>query len=326
MQKQKLDFDGQIEHMRNKGIRFNIISEDEAKIFISEHTYYFKIKAYAKNYSKLPEGHQRAGQYKNLEFAYLKELSKLDMLFRYEILTLCLDIEHFLKVAMLKDFIGVEEDGYYIVKLFYDAFEIRDICAEIQKKDGFTACRDLVKKYGYSDEWAIWNIVEVLSFNDFSMLYETFYNRYTERKNYKEYLKSIGYLRNAAAHNNCLLNSLQTPYNRDDRKGKPFTPTLNVSRFISGITDIGEKMRQSRLSNPVLHDFAALLCVYENLIDDDRKKRTFGRLKILFGERFFKNKDFFKYNDAIISSFEFLKKIVDHLYKKTYNTPDEQKS
>jgi len=313
MSKPKLDFDGQINHMKEKGIKFNIISEDEAKEFITHHTYYFKIKAYAKNYPKYPKGHSREGQYKNLEFAYLKELSKLDMLLRYELFPLCLDIEHFLKVSMLRDFNDVDEDGYSIIDLFSRAFEFRNIFLEIGRKGGLTACCDLVKKYSDTGEWSIWNIVEVLSFNDFIVLYDTFYNRYPQKKNYKEFLKSIGYLRNAAAHNNCLLNSLQTPYSRNDKRGRPFTPTLPVTHFISGIKDIGAKMRQSRLSNPVLHDFAALLCVYDGLIDQSRKTETYQRINHLICERFYDNIDFFKYNDAIIQSFEFLRKIVNYL-------------
>jgi hypothetical protein len=70
MRKRKLTIDEQIDYMKNKsGIKFNIVSEEEAKNFLTKNTYYFKIKAYAKNYEKYQEG-ENAGKYINLEFAY----------------------------------------------------------------------------------------------------------------------------------------------------------------------------------------------------------------------------------------------------------------
>lgn len=35
-----------IEHMKSKGITFNLMSENEATHFIQEHNYYFKVAAY----------------------------------------------------------------------------------------------------------------------------------------------------------------------------------------------------------------------------------------------------------------------------------------
>ena len=41
MSKVKLSIDKQIEKMKSSGIKFNIISEEQAKEFISNNTYYF---------------------------------------------------------------------------------------------------------------------------------------------------------------------------------------------------------------------------------------------------------------------------------------------
>lgn len=46
--KVKLSFDGQISDMKDKGISFDICSENDAKKFLMNNTYYFKIKAYEK--------------------------------------------------------------------------------------------------------------------------------------------------------------------------------------------------------------------------------------------------------------------------------------
>ena len=42
--------DEQIDHLRHGGISFEIMSESDARRFLNENTYYFKIKAYRHNY------------------------------------------------------------------------------------------------------------------------------------------------------------------------------------------------------------------------------------------------------------------------------------
>ena len=63
-----LNIDEMIEHMKEKGIKFNIISENEAKKFLSESNYYMKLASYRTNYPKYDESSKRCGQYINLEF------------------------------------------------------------------------------------------------------------------------------------------------------------------------------------------------------------------------------------------------------------------
>ena len=117
--KKKLTIDEQIEDLKKKGVTFEIMSEEEAKKFLRYNNYYFKLKSYAKNYPINPKN----GKYVNLEFAYLVELSKLDMYLRKIILGMCLDVEHILKTRMLYDLSRNEkEDGYNIVKKYLWAY------------------------------------------------------------------------------------------------------------------------------------------------------------------------------------------------------------
>ena len=110
--KEKLTVDEQVRFLRDKGIKFNIISEEEAKEFLENNTYLFKLKAYTKNYLK-----NKNGQYQALEFAHLVELSVLDTHLRYVVLDLCLSIEHQLKVMLLRSITNdPDEDGFKIVE------------------------------------------------------------------------------------------------------------------------------------------------------------------------------------------------------------------
>lgn len=43
MQKKKISIQEQVKHMKSNGISFKISTEDEAKEFLSNHSYYFTI-------------------------------------------------------------------------------------------------------------------------------------------------------------------------------------------------------------------------------------------------------------------------------------------
>ena len=57
----KLTVDEQIMDMQKKGITFDKASIDEAKKFLKENNYYFKLKAYGRNYYKYSSTDKKAG-------------------------------------------------------------------------------------------------------------------------------------------------------------------------------------------------------------------------------------------------------------------------
>ncbi|WP_028307686.1 Abi family protein [Desulfitibacter alkalitolerans] len=307
MNKEKLTIDQIIAHMKDKkGIAFTIVDEIAAKDFLMHNNYYFKVKAYAKNYEKYLKG-DMAGKYINLEFAYLLELSKIDMYFRRLIIKMALDIEHFLKTQLLRDVMDNDlEDGYSIIHEFLSMYPY--VKNNIVDKIQHSACRDLILKY--ENNFAIWNIIEILSFGDFIKLYEMYYNKYRNRDSMNNHLWSVKFLRNAAAHNNCLLNSLRTPYTISININK------NVNTFISKIPGIGSDSRKKKMKNPIIHDFVVTLYVFNRVVTSDNiKKHTMNELKDLIDNRFTANKEYFKCNQVIESYYHFMKKIVDYFYK-----------
>lgn len=306
MMKKKLTIEQQVEYMRDhSGISFDIISEEDARIFLRDNTYYFKIKSYAKNYEKYI-GDEDTDKYINLEFAYLVEISKIDMYFRRIILKMTLDIEHSLKTQLLRDFQdNSNEDGYTIIDEFFNKYP--QIQKSIHVRGFNSASTDLVLKY--KDNFAIWNIVEVLGFNDFTKLYQMYYKKYKSKDSMEHFLWSVRLLRNAAAHNNCLLNSLRTPYNYS------VTPNLKVVNFLSRIDGISRTARGSRMKNPVVHDFIVNLYVFNNTIGSKMVKEiTMGELKELVDNRMSRNKDFFEKNQVLTSNYDFAKKVIDYFY------------
>lgn len=259
--KRKLTVEEQIQDMENKNIKFELYTKEDAKKFLKYNNYYFKLKSYARNYNTDPW----TKTYYNLDFAYLVELSKLDMYIRKIILELSLDVEHYLKVRLMNDLSNnPHENGYNIVKTFlqYHPNAETDILSKANK---YSFCSDLVEKhineYKEVQELSVWNIVELFSFGNFMELYDLYYQTYNSF-NYSDYLKSIKFIRNAAAHNNCILSALKKPTST-----KKFSKTKKLATTLGKIPEFRElPNKDAMMKNPVIHDFVTLLFVYNDVL------------------------------------------------------------
>lgn len=317
MKRKKLTVAEQIADMRQKGITFHYIEEHEAARFLKYNNYYFKLKSYGKNYDKY-NSTEKKGQYINLDFSYLQELSTLDMYLRKAIIAMALDIEHALKTQLLYDLSTNDaEDGYSIVEKYLSCGDFMHT-KSIHDKIGKSAATDLIqKRQNTNDNYALWELVEVISFGEFIELYQLYYSLYPSKNNdFSSYLWSIKFLRNAAAHNNCLLNSLKSPYH------VTFHKTRDILFEISKIKTISQKSREKWMENPVIHDFVILVYVYLRLIKSPGIKQSgINNLHWLFNERMLKHKEYFEKifrgDDACIVSVFFIILYLNHITSKT---------
>ncbi len=297
--KPKLTIDEQIEHMRNKGIRFEIISETDAKKFISENTYFFKIKSYAKNYPK-----NSVGKYINLDFAALQELSIIDMHLRRIILSITLNIEHAIKTHLNHHCCSNDaEDGYSIVASFRDTLHYTDI-----RTNRYT--KSMVTKY--ESNYALWNYLEVISFGTLCDFYGYYFHIYDiEKANFlNPFLYSIKMLRNIAAHNNCLLNNLIPNITNTISPIYALTTYMGHNRNFS-------KKQLTKLKIPIFHDFAAMLFILnQNIKSDKMLSHTYEDLD-MFLERINRNIHYFDKHLDIKNNLLFFEKIVDFFKKNT---------
>lgn len=300
----KLSVDGQINHMKKKGIKFNVFNEEKAKSYLENNTYYFKLKAYEKLFDKYSSP-EKKNTYVNLEFAYLCDLATIDSYLRKEIINISLDIEHYLKVLLLRNFNESDEDGYEIVQDFLNT-NPEYYSKQINDKMEGKACSNLVKKH--SANWAIWNIVEVLSFGDFAELYRFFYKRNEQFKksyNLSFLINPVRKLRNAAAHNNCLLQTLRIPYVSEEK----FNYNYNVNAFL-GRNGIKGKMLHTNMERPLVHDFCVMLYLYHCIAPKEAQKNTFEHLKGILENRFSRNKDYYSSNGVLLSTYKFVLSVV----------------
>lgn len=306
MQKKKISIQEQVKHMKSNGISFKISTEDEAKEFLSNHSYYFKIKAYAKCFRKyINNKHNKYGQYISLDFNQLLVLSKIDMIFRAALLDITLEIEHSLKVYLNKNISENDlEDGYGLTTEFLTKHsnlqqKINNI---LQYPNSNTYTYDMVKKYQKS--FSSWNLVEILTLGDLISFYEFYAEKYNIKTKFEKLLKPVKFVRNAAAHNNCMLNQLNS-------QALQIKPSKKVRNYITThIPSISQRQLKRYLTIPVLHDFAA--CVFSFLYivkSNNAYQRAVNTLNQLF-DKIEQSKDLFNKELNIISGLTFIQNII----------------
>lgn len=305
--KQLLSIEELIQHMKNRGITFNEISENDAKQFLQNNNYYMKLAAYRANYDKCDTG-KRQGQYKKLDFGYLKEFSTIDMYLRYIVMDMCLDIEHVIKVRLIKNITNnPSEDGYDIVRKFIAQDDNLRILKNIRSHKSGEYCKDLIEKY--YPYFPVWVFVELISFGDllyFCSFYEKIYG--VQIINNK-LMNTVRDVRNAAAHSNCLLNKMTEKIDSTKQVNN------EISSFIIGMKNISKTSRVNNLSYKFTNSFVTVLYVYDSLMNEIPKQKRYKEIQEFMNGRVVKNKQFFQSNSKIVGVYNFHKKVIDNLVK-----------
>ena len=118
-------------------------------------------------------------------------------------------------------------------------------------------------------------------------------------------------MRNAAAHENCLLNSLKAPYNVSNHK------TKSVMDMISKISGISDNSRKKWLSNPVIHDFIVTVYLFLNVVKTkDAKQSGISNLDTLFHNRMPANKEYYEKNDTLKECYNFTNRAITYFCNK----------
>ena len=293
--------------MKNRGITFNEISENDAKQFLQNNNYYMKLAAYRANYDKCDTG-KRQGRYKKLDFGYLKELSTIDMYLRYIVMDMCLDIEHVIKVRLIKNITNnPSEDGYDIVRKFIAQDDNLRILKNIRSHKSGEYCKDLIEKY--YPYFPVWVFVELISFGDllyFCSFYEKIYG--VQIINNK-LMNTVRDVRNAAAHSNCLLNKMTEKIDSTKQVNN------EISSFIIGMKNISKTSRVNNLSYKFTNSFVTVLYVYDSLMNEIPKQKRYTEIQEFMNGRVVKNKQFFQSNSKIVGVYNFHKKVIDNLVK-----------
>lgn len=355
-----------------KGISFNLISEQDAEAFLENKNFLFKLKAFCRNYDTYQLDEGMKGKYVNLDFGELVELSRLDKILRDEILNLTLDIEHYLKVCINQGAMERGVDPYALVRLYIDEsrdsaihqqnehfsredaiqdfMKIVEICNQVtddspsdEMVERANEIQGIIKgmlnnicpshvsdslkgmlNSPYSHDLAekyqnrtppYWCLCELLTFGPTIGFYKMCFSKNgplsgCEReakkcKSIKNLLRSAQVLRNAAAHNDCLLSTLGKRLKSPSRSG--------VIKILKQNYSVAEGPLDAEKRVPLAVDLAAVLIAYDVVVPagQSRNKAREGleRMK----ERFRRGSACFEDEDGKIRT-RSIREFFDYLY------------
>ncbi len=286
------------------GITFNLKSEEEVAVFLAKHNYFFRLKQYADFGEKT-----KSGKFINVDFGQMVELSTVDMFLRKLILKMTLDFEHYLKVKIINDSQeNPADDGYAVVESFLETHNrVRHLIENLNNSLNFYN-RQVFEKY--KETPSVWSIVEMLGFSDFIDFYAHYYQYFHLKCEYTPHFDSVRRLRNAAAHNTCMISNLR-PQNW-------FKSDIEINFELLGAKlDVGNGVISSCLKVPVLNDFAVMLSNYVKLISSPKiKEKTLEEIQDFFNGRMILHKDYFENVNEIKNAYHFAKAILDYYCKK----------
>ena len=304
---------------RAKGITFKYIQEDKAVKCIQEKNNFLRMGSYRKNYKKHDPTAGNPDHYINLDFGYLYELSVIDMHLRHLITKMCIDVEHALKVSLIKTIEDEStQNGYsivadYISNLNNDSRQKLIGGLEGKSKSSYTGdliCKNFTIKThkhngrsfnkitAYTDCPA-WVFVEVLSFGEFLYFHSYCATQIGFPQIDNKILNQVRSLRNGCAHNNCLIANLI-----DQSGGAPTIISTAVSKLNIS------KLQRRKLRNRFISEFTSLLYIYGKVVSDSVKQHRTNELTDFLYGRAIQKKAFFKDNDVLTSSYKFITKIV----------------
>lgn len=263
-QKPLLTVPEQIEHLKFKGVTFDLCTEREAADYLEHANNYLRAASYRKLFPVRLEGPD-AGKYIGLDFAALVALSSADRVLRSSLREICIDVEHFARVELINQCMAHGEDGYAIVSDYLEhlkavsntrvALSLKTRSASGKYPDAYSG--DLIAHY--SDDLgglAAWTLLEVVDFGSFADFWLFCASRWAEREMLEEHyvLRSAKGLRNATAHNSCVINGFSK---NGERAGFEVRDPIASSMKALGLKNT--KSRRAKLSNLRVAQISAVL-------------------------------------------------------------------
>lgn len=293
----------QVNHCASKGIQFNDYSKSKATKYLEENNNYFKLRAFRKNYSK-----DTNHKYIHLDFADLVDLAIIDSRLRAILLEMAISIEHFSKVHLLKilqksESIGTAIVDSYIQQLNSDSKNI--LLNDLKRNSTSLYCGDLYAKYINSTliHCPVWVFIEIISFGQFLHFYEYCAkikgDKELERRLYL--MRVVKDLRNACAHNNCIINNIQTPLNRK--------PNSEIQRVLAQ-AGLSLVIRKKHLYRAAMYQIITTLYTHKEIVTSNGVHGHISESLQALKLRLFRDRSY-AYNDILKSSFKLLSKLID---------------
>lgn len=267
-----LTVEQQCDHMAVHHISFNLCSRQDAVYYLTNSTYYFKLKAFNNNFRKDADGN-----YYNVDFAHVQDIAAIDFHLRSLILALTGDIEHSLRVRFNNLMSEYDVDPYAILGVYEkrqrEFYESRHESFNLNKQfQRSIYTQDMLDKYMPTQP--IWLFWETCTLNSLIQCYLAFLEENRIHDRITPFLFGVRLLRNAASHHNCLL------IPSDNRPKKSRTMEKMLSMLLEDLDEEDFVVAKTHImSDMLLHDFTCVLLTYINLIHS--KKLRAERLHLI---------------------------------------------
>ncbi len=318
--KPMLHINEMVDHLKLKNIKFERISEKDAENYLKNNNNYYNLTSYKNNFEKYFVDGIFIDKYIDLDFSYLKDLSIIDHRLRLILFKMIIDIEHYLKIKILNTIESIdEEDGYRIVNRyleqdFYNVKFPKKVHNSIFKKVGSEYYQKIFSKYDLDkdkklENIPIWEFLEIITFGELVNFYDFYTNEYKLKDENKDVyiLRDIVKLRNAVAHNNCILSELNMKKNK-------YPPSYKIIQFLNNC-DIGKDTRSKKLSNSRIRQITYTLYMFNEIVTSDGIKNNVKKdINELFFNRIIKHKEYYNNNELLKSIYCYFQKIIENNY------------
>lgn len=317
-----------VPYLKEKNIKFEIVSELEAEKYLRYNNNYYNVTAYKHNFERYFIDGKFVDKFIDLDFAYLKDLAIIDHRSRLVLFKMIIDIEHYLKIRILNLIENIdEEDGYRIVNMylekdFNDEKFPKKVHNSIFKKVGSEYYHKVFSKYDIDkdkklENIPVWEFLEIITFGELVNFYEFFAKEYKLKNEIKNVfiLREIVKLRNAVAHNSCILCDL-------DKKDNSFAPDYKIVNYLNNC-EIRKETRDNKLSNSRIRQITYTLYMFNEIVTSTGVKVNVNNdINDLFYGRIILHKEYYNNNELLKSIYAYFDKII----KKHYSVNIEQNS
>lgn len=309
-----------VPYLKEKNIKFEIISELEAEEYLRYNNNYYNVTAYKHNFERYFIDGEFVDKFIDLDFAYLKDLAIIDHRLRLILFKMIIDIEHYLKIRILNLIENITvEDGYRIVNMylekdFNDEKFPKKVHNSIFKKVGSEYYHKVFSKYDIDkdkklENIPVWEFLEIITFGELVNFYEFFAKEYELRIELKNVfiLREIVKLRNAVAHNSCVLCDL-------DKKDNNFAPDYKIVNYLKHC-EIKKETRDNKLSNSRIRQITYTLYLFNEIVTSTGVRTNVTKdINDLFYERIILHKEYYNNNELLKSIYTYFDKIIKKYY------------
>ena len=309
-----------VPYMKEKNIKFEKCSENDAIKYLTENNNYYNVIAYKNNFVKYQCGEFK-GKYIDLDFAYLRDLAIIDYRTRLLLFKMIIDIEHYLKIRILNTIENIdEEDGYNIVNLYlekdYNDLKFpKKVHDSIRKKVSNEYYKKIFSKYDIDkdkkiENIPIWEFLEIITFGELVNFFEFYTREYNLDDNkYVFILREINKLRNAVAHNSCVLSELD----KKDNLHRVDTLIINYLKECG----IGKENRNNKLANSRIRQITYTLYMFNIIVSSEGVINNVKHdITKLFYGRIILNNKYYTNNGLLKSIYSYFDKIIEKNYKE----------